>query len=87
MRKGSEHHIAVANLFFLFFLDNSIITGGERGIQTLVWKRKLIIIFIFFGITLAPKGDLTNDPHFMTDFVLLGLEYLGFYYFLGLNAI
>ena len=48
MRKGSEHHIAVANLFFLFFLDNSIITGGERGIQTLVWKRKLIIIIIFF---------------------------------------
>ena len=49
MRKGSEHHIAVANLFFfLFFLDNSIITGGERGIQTLVWKRKLIIIIIIF---------------------------------------
>ena len=87
MRKGSEHHIAVANLFF-FFLDNSIITGGERGIQTLVWKRKLIIYYYyFFGITLAPKGDLTNDPHFMTHFVLLGLEYWGFYYFLGLNAI
>lgn len=87
MRKGSEHHIAVANIFFLFFLDNSIITGGERGIQTLVWKRKLIIYYYyFFGITLAPKGDLTNDPHFMTDFVLLGLEYWGFYYCL-LNAI
>lgn len=88
MRKGSEHHIAVANLFFLLFLDNSIITGGGKGDSNLGLKEEIdYYYYFFFGITLAPKGDLTNDPHFMTDFVLLGLEYLGLYYFLGLNAI
>ena len=88
MRKGSEHHIAVANLFFLLFLDNSIITGGGKGDSNLGLKEEIdYLLLFFFGITLAPKGDLTNDPHFMTVFVLLGLEYWGFYYFLGLNAI
>ena len=41
MRKGSEHHIAVANIFFLFFLDNSIITGGGKGDSNLGLKEEI----------------------------------------------
>ena len=56
MRKGSEHHIAVANIFFLFFLDNSIITGGGKGDSNLGLKEEIdYLLLLFFWNNFGPK--------------------------------